>query len=190
MVDKILLQNILKIECHRYFDNSWRDYNKINKKIRTKTIINMLSAYLHRGKEVLLLMDNGSFKHKMNVGNYENVTISNEMKRFMNNSNSTFTAFHNHPKEGSFSLGDLEQIIIYDKIQLLVLCTNSCRYCAALYKPRSFTEKEIKAILTLFDSFKEKNNVDGHCNAKYFIQQLQEKGRLFYYETIISRNLE
>ena len=186
-MDEISLRNILKIECHRYFDSSWKDYNKINKKIRNKTIVNMLSAYFHKGKEVLLLMDNGNFKHKINVGDYEAVAISEEMETLMYNSNCTFTAFHNHPEESTFSLDDLEKLLYYEKIQLLVLCTNSCRYCAALYKPQNLSKRELRALSILIDKYKTKYNVDGHCSAIYFIKRLQEKEKIFYYEAMNRR---
>lgn len=101
-VDKILLKNILKIECHRYFDNSVGNYSKLNKKIRSRTMINMLCSYINNGKELLLLMDNSSFRYKINTGDYKTVNLSDDMLQSMKRSNSTFTAFHNHPEETDF----------------------------------------------------------------------------------------
>ena len=178
---EITLDNIKKIQKHRYFDGNDTYSNKLNNKLYLMTKLLMRQAYLNSGKEVLLLMNNRSYTYKITNGTVDSVALSDKMLKWMEKSKSTFTAFHNHPDDTSFSLDDLEQLILHSKLQLLILCTNSCKYCAGLYKSRQLSQKETQAILYYIAKYKERYKVDGHRDALPLIEKLTKQGILYFY---------
>lgn len=178
---KIEVENVRKIQKHRYFS----DDNKFNTQLYNKTIILLSEAYKNNSAETLLLMDNNTFNYRCtSQGNSDTVMFDDKMLEALLDINnvSTFTAIHNHPNDGGFSLGDLKQLLIYKKINTLVLITNSCKHSAFLYKTYKLNNNIQGKIITKILNFMiDKDIVNIHHSALRLIQYMQRLGLIYLY---------
>lgn len=168
--------NIQKIPKHRYFSDNT---NNINDELYNKTIILMTVAQKKaNGNETLLLMRNSDFLYEVtSQHNVAEVSFNQKMLNALYTNNAeTYTAFHNHPDDGPFSLGDVKQILEYDKLVLLVLCTNSCKYSAALYKTNNSKQQINHILARIMQIAFSKNILNMHMDAKKLIKWLVPLG--------------
>lgn len=135
-------KDILKIRRHRYFNEIY-DINK--------TIISIIFKYtqkqmlyankIAKSTELLLLLCIETGKYKINTDFKNNkVSITNKMAYELADKNNKkhYIAFHNHPNNSSFSLDDIDMMLKYENITMIILTTNDCKYNAALYKTKNF----------------------------------------------------
>ena len=135
---------------------------------------------------------NISYKEEVSLRNYntyrvntnmreDSVSMSAEMVIALNNNNSTkFTSIHNHPTDSNFYIDDLTQFILYSKMNLMILCTNSCKHSAALFKSQTIDSDTANNILIDISNYKINNNVDGHGDAMTLIQKYVSVGLLYF----------
>lgn len=140
----ITKENVKKIPKHRYFDTTCSDINEAtkNKELNAEynecIMRNLLLAYKNNNTEALILMNNNTYQkwpncNQDNINVYLSDAMVNELSR-MDNCD-TFTAFHNHTTDNSFSIKDIITFLDYGKMDTLVLVTNSCKYIAIMRKP-------------------------------------------------------
>jgi hypothetical protein len=173
---KVKLINIIRIKRHRYFENR----PDVNKQLQHKTILLMINAALHKGNETLLLMDNNDFSIDIvSQDSNEEVYFNDRMKYKLAYANSKFTAFHNHPDGGSFSIADLLTILDNYSVQLLILCDNSCQNIYGLLKSDIVDGITSLKMSNYTKKYAIKNNLNIHSDALPLIQLFVSKGLLY-----------
>ena len=171
---QITLENIKKIKCHHYFDN-----NDLNKEIQEKTIIIMLAAMQNRGCETVLLWKAYTQNYWISTSyDYWNVALNKEMIQELESYQAnSYIAIHNHPMDYSFSLLDILTFLDYEKIKLLLVCTNNCKHCAAVYKNNNFNNsKIISMVVALIRKLIAKNIINGHRDGVSLLKYLNTFG--------------
>ena len=176
---KITIRNILKIKRHQYFDSSIKNHKTINNMLRRKVMITMFSAYKIGSEfEVLTIVDNHSFKHKTFTDKRTDmVSIPDSIKDYLENG--SYTAIHNHPSNGNFSIEDLTTFIQWVNIHYLFVCTNDCKYIAVLGKSVTINGKLQNQMLYVINEYKIKKHVDDHYSALELIEFFCTKGLLY-----------
>lgn len=177
----ISVENARKVQEHRYFISN----SELNKTIYDKTITLLGFAYKNNSNEALLLFDDETFEYEYTTQNLvDTVCFNNNMIfKLTDVSNSkTYTAIHNHPTDASFSIGDLNQLMIYKKMSTLVLITNSCKYSAILYKTTRLTNIiQYKIISKVLEVLLKYKIVSYHRDATKLIRKLQQYGLEYMY---------
>lgn len=176
-MDKINVFNILKIQKHKYFDD-----NYVNNQLKLKTQLLMVNAFLHKGNETLLLMNNKTFKYTIYSENDQNsVSFNSKMLSLLMDKTNLYTAIHNHPNESSFSIDDLIQLLRHEQLILLILCTNSCKYCAGLLKSNTVDNITSDKMLKYIKQYMYKNNLTGHSSAIPLIEYFSTRKLIYVY---------
>jgi hypothetical protein len=178
---KIKISNILKIKKHQYFNSTIENYKEINKILQRKIKTTMLAAMMHNSSEVLMIIDNSTFNHRITTSNdMNNVTIPEYIVNIITDvsTDTTFTMIHNHPDNSGFSIMDLRTFINRDKIAYIFVCTNDCRIIAVLGKNNINQETKFKMLNTI-NKYMIINNYNEHSPAIELIEFFEQKGLLY-----------
>lgn len=174
----ITKDNVKKIKVHNYFDTLTDD--NINKAIYLVTIELLKKAFKNGGAESVALLNNQTFNYDVcSQGSFTNVEFNTDMiNELLNNKSNTFTTIHNHPNGGTFSIMDINQFLIYDKITCMIVIENNCSRSYAIFK----TDKIHSRII--FDIIKKLTNIvsnsdKSHNNADNIINNLVKLGIIY-----------
>lgn len=162
----IRLSNIIKIKKYLYFKEDFPDYKSINNNIHRAIKRLMVAALIHGSNEALLMIDNNALisglKHYLITTNndMQNVAFSYKMKLLLcHKDNKVYTVIHNHPDNSGFSIRDLKTFISWDKLKLMIVCTNSCQIIALLYKSNNIDCDTKRKILLYIDKYMKANKI-------------------------------
>ena len=171
-------EDVLRIPVNDYFDN-----NFINQKIMEKTQKLMLYASKHKSKECLLLFNTESFRHKTCTNKKDDtVELNKRMIFILNHTKKSYAVIHNHPADSSFSLMDLSVFLNYPNLIMMMVCTNSCKYCAAVLKSSTFDRKKQKEVLKKLIEHMELSGISGHSSALEIMNRMHQRGMISYVE--------
>lgn len=177
--DVIKKENIRNIPFVNFTNDT-----KVDKQIHKKVKTLLYNAIKNKYTETLLLMDYNNFKYLLTTdNNYNSVAFSDKMKAKISNQvldNKIYIAIHNHPIDSGFSLDDLEQLLKYRKVFIVILVTNSCRYQAAMIKNMNLSDIEYINMLNRLDQYKKTNNVNGNYPAIDLIEEFCNEIKIFY----------
>ncbi|MCM1222133.1 MAG: hypothetical protein NC548_47450 [Lachnospiraceae bacterium] len=139
-MDIISKDNIRKIRKFRYFRTDLdytREYNNTWNRESYKNLLRLMTyAMLNNSTEVAILMRNQDFIYDIATDNsYDAVRLNNNMRNALLSVNDfTYTLFHNHPIDTSFSISDILSFLQYEKIDAIFVCTNNCKHIAVALK--------------------------------------------------------
>lgn len=183
-MSEILRQNIDRIKIYDYIKVG-KSKSKVNKKIHEQIkFVLLASLNYNSNEEVLVSINTSSYDTKVAFGNNEYTVMTPEMKEAIMNSTSSFVTIHNHPSNLGFSIGDLELFINKLKIQLMIVVTNDCKKCFALYKSSYINVKLSEYLLDEIDRYKLISNKTDGDDALPLIKLLINKVGLQYEEVV------
>jgi hypothetical protein len=140
----------------------------------------MLAAMRHNSNEVLMIIDNITFNHRICTSNdIRHVDIPDYMIDILNsNINTTFTMIHNHPSNNGFSISDLRTFIQKDKISYLFICTNDCSTIAAIGK-NNIDLITKNRMIHIINEYMIENKCNKHSSALKLIQYFVQKELIY-----------
>lgn len=177
-MDKINRKDIFKIALNTYFDNP-----ELNKRLKEKTQKLMFYAHWHKSKECLMIFSIESFRHKVCTDKDENkVGFNAKMRQILRERDKRFIVIHNHPTDTSFSLMDLKEFLQYPNVLMMMVCTNSCKYCAAVLKDAGFDERKQELLDEWLDRQFKSGQLNEHGSALEILSRLHQRGLMYYVE--------
>lgn len=166
---------INKIKNHLIFNKSVRNYKDINLNIFNLTLILMKEALKLKNKEVLLLFRNTDYAFEITTSYLENkVFLTTSMEEALLEENSiTYTAIHNHTNDSNLSFDDINMLLKYDKLVMIIMCTNNCKHESIIYKTMKIGKDNADII----------RNTKIDFNNKRYITMLENNG-IYYIHRI------
>lgn len=189
---KILRSNFDKIPKHRYFDTTnccvtdIQKNRELNREYDLCIKVTLLLAHKNNDTEALILLNNNTYNKYQSCNNdYMNVGLSPEMIKLLSrvDTDETYTAFHNHTTDNTFSIKDIICMLSYERINSIVVVTNSCKYIAIMTKPNSLSNTSkllIKCTEKIIQFLMDSHVITGHERANYIFPIL--KKCQFYYK--------
>lgn len=159
---------IKRIKKHIYFNNTVNNYKMVNV-VFHNTIVDLMKTALSLGdKEVLILLQNNNFATRKTTSYMHDIVyLTTEMEdALLSDNGTTFTAFHNHPDNGNISTDDINMLLKYEMLQIIVVVTNNCKYISLMIKTRKLCNEDKENVRKL--------NVD-YCD-KESIRKLEANG--------------
>ena len=133
--------------------------------------VTLLLAHKNNDTEALILLNNNTYNKYQSCNNdYMNVGLSPEMIKLLS-------------RVDTFSIKDIICMLSYERINSIVVVTNSCKYIAIMTKPNSLSNTSkllIKCTEKIIQFLMDSHVITGHERANYIFPIL--KKCQFYYK--------